>query len=436
MNEFLRLGRNLYLIQINVILTSTSLRCSRVLIAWWVFDSSKNVNHFALMVAFGGIFDISSRIIFGHWGDQFNRKNILFWCNLCSAAVLAIMTALYFSGIYHLALIGASLAILGIAAGIREPINTSILPSLVSKADLEVAVRTRGLISSVTMFSGPILATALLSWTKLSIGLLINLIILIVTLVINRSLTYKHHTETTVHARSMREWYLNIKFGLKLVFLIKTEFYIATLVLLTNFVFSSMFTILMPALIFSHHQTAVWLLIFSEGAFAVGLFLGSSAIVRALNSRLNRHGTVKAGFYGMGLSLFSIGASILLFDGNVVALAICFSLLFTSCGVFFNIISTNTTAIRLLATPKSYQNRMTASVSFLSGAMVPLGNVFSGYLVDGIRAQGTLMFAGAFICIATFCLIGLSWIRDVYVLSDEKLSNIYSTKYPEVWPQL
>ena len=233
----------------------------------------------------------------------------------------------------------------------------------------------------------------------------------------------------------MHEWYAHIKFGLRLVFSIKTELYIAILVLLTNFVFSSMFPILMPALIFSHHQTAVWLLIFSEGAFAVGLFLGSSSIVRPLNRRLNRHGTVKAGFYGMGFSLFAIGLSILLFDRNVVALAMCFSLLFVGCGVFFNIISTNTTAIRLLATPKSCQNRMTASVSFLSGAMVPLGNVFSGYLVDGIGAQATIMFAGAFICMATFCLIGLSWIRDVYALSDEKLSNIYSTKYPEAWSQ-
>ncbi len=427
------LSKNFYLFQFNILFTSTSLRSVRVILAWWIMSATNDVKIFAAMIALGGFFDLFSRVIFGFFGDIFNKKKILLFCNFISMLVILVLTFFYFVKLYNILIIAFSLVILGVCAGIREPLHSSMLSSLVPKEELDIALRFKTVISSFVMFSGPILATAILSVFNILYGLIIIFSILLFSFLLILNVSYFESSEKLIKENFFYEWYVNTKDSLYFVFQIKSEFYICILILLTNFVFSSMFTIVMPSLVYNKYNKDVWLLVFAEGAFATGLFLGGSKIIAYLNEKWNRYTVIRLGFYGMGFSLFLMGLGIFFLGKYVYLLALILSFIFLLCGISFSIIATNTMAVRLKATPRKFQNRIVSAVAFMSGLMVPFGNVVCGFLIDHIGLPLTIAGFGVFILIITFYFIKSKSIKEIYSLEDVELTEIYKKKYGSIF---
>lgn len=428
------LPKRLYRFQFASLFSQLSYRCLQLAMAWWILDKSADASTYALVISISTAIEICSRLAFAWLGDRYDKFAI--YRLGCLANFLAIITLaiLNLFDVYHILLVAFFLGVVGISLGIRSPIATSAISQLVEVEQISTAVQLKNVFYSLASVAGPGLAGVLIAIdgtrSALIIGsLLIFCSILLITNLVaserpdsSQSSAPANQTQPTKKLHS--SWWMKTVGGIKLLYRVKAEFFLALVAMVINLCLFPFFTILIPVLVKETLQLDAWYIGLLDGSFSVGILLGSSIVVALVTRRMGKRHAAALGIVLLALAMIACALV-----NNLYLVA---PVMFLG-GLGLMLFNINVSVPRLIATPEAFKNRMVASVLFFSSIANPVGAYFSGVLVDAIGVHATLIGFAA-ITVASAGLLYISadlW--GVLDFDDAKLDNLYGKLYPKAF---
>ncbi|WP_186647890.1 MFS transporter [Fluviispira vulneris] len=429
------LGRDFYLMQTSAILNGIGARCGQFAVAWWILDKTGSETTFAFFVSIGVLVEVIAKALFGWLGDSFSRQKIISYCYVLSSVASIVLTFLSLKGIYNPFIISACLVGLGLAIGIRVPLQSSITPLLVPAERLNDAIQVRSFVLSSSSFLGPIIAGILLGPLGYANLLILNTFAVILSLILVIMIkTQESSPDKLLQGQNfLLNWFYKTRAGYNAVFQIKSEFYLAIIALTINFSLFPFFFILLPSLIFTGYPKSTWLIAILEGSFSIGLIFGSLGIVNNINKIMGRFKSIFLGILLIALSIVSTGLSAKLFVQSEYGFAILVAPWLFAGGIGLSLLEINSSLVRSLATPDSYRNRVMSTVAFMSGLMMPFGTLIGGFFSKNIGINFSMISLGALIGICAFFVLLNKELLKVFSLKESEMPDAYLRLYPKAF---
>jgi MFS family permease len=430
------LSRDFYQVQIAAFLNSVGTRCGHFAIAWWVLGKTGSPMAFSTFVAIGTLTDVLSRALCGWLGDQYERQRLLVWCYATSAMVTLVLATLSALDLYLPLLIGLCLGLSGISIGIRDPLQLSVAPALVPPERLGDALRLRSIVGSSSALMGPLAAGILLG----PLGVMGTLYLNAFAGLVAWALIAKLRVPTSALGPRCRQvsylmdWCQRTRQGFTALYRVKPEWRLSLLGFAVNFSLYPLFAVLFPVLINHYFSDDLWLIAVTEGAFALGLLVGSMALVARANHRWGRPRVVFAGFLSVGFAMVVCGACAQVFLDHPWKFASVTVPLLLMGGVGLVMVTVNTSTVRMLATPDNYRNRISSAASFVSGMVIPFGTVVGGLFTGIFGVSHAMVVLGAIIVLATVSSMFSTDLMQVLGMNDDQMRDVYRVIYPEAFP--
>jgi MFS family permease len=434
-NSLNGLGRDFYSVQIAAFLNAVGTRCGQFAIAWWVLGKTGSPIEFSTFIAIATLTDVVSRAVFGWLGDHYDRQRLLVCCYATSATMTLVLATLSTMDLYQPILIGLCLAISGISIGIRDPLQMSLTPALVAPERLGDAVRLRSVVGSSSALMGPLAAGIQFGPLGVFGTLWLNALAGLLALALIVWIRAPAATFTSLHQASyLAHWYQRTRQGFTALYRVKPEWNLSLLAFIVNFSLYPMFAVLFPVLINRSFPNDLWLIAVTEGAFALGLLVGSMALVKRANLHWGRPQVVFTGFLLVGMAMFGCGIFTHFFHVHPWWFAsVAAPLLFVG-GTGLVMVTVNTSTVRMLATPDNYRNRLGSATSFVSGMVIPFGTLIGGAFAGMLGVSYAMAILGLLIILAAVpCMFSTVLVR-VLGMNDEQIKNIYKDFYPDAFP--
>lgn len=417
------IDRRLLKIQFSFFLMVIGGRFNQLAIAWWTLQETQSVASFSTMIACAIGAEVLSKPLLGWLGDKYNKINIIKYLSFISLLTTLVMFALSFSDAFSPWAIGSLMVIGSSVVGVRDPLQASIIPLFVTDDKVSLAFRTRSVMMSFSILLGPVLASGAIYSLGITPALLADLLAVVFAclLIINIP---SHTGDTSDQTHTPPKGIKMIYDGFKILIGVKVELHLALIAMLINFALFPFFTILIPLYIKETRNLPVFYVGFLDSCFGLGILLGSYKIISWLTPHVPRDLCVSSGFACLGCNLVIVGTC-----DSIAILAAAFFL----GGIGLMLINIPTSAVRLLATPKAYRNRIFATVSFLSAVASPFGSATMNCLISSLGIPLTITFLGSIIISLSLLVLIIPDFKEFMRTHDTKLSDGYLLKYPTVF---
>ena len=415
------LDRRLLKIQFSFLLVVLGGRCNQLAVAWWALQETGSAVVFANMIACSIAAQVLARPLLGWLGDKYNKILILRLVSLTSVLTALLMFLLSATQLFNPWSVGALMLVSSAVAGVREPLQSSIIPLFARDDQVSLAVRTKSMLSSISNLLGPAMASALIFSFGTPLAFAVDFIAMLGAAVLIASIPLHLGASAPDEPEPTSSGWRMIYSGFKAVYQVKVEFYLALVAMLINFALFPFFTILLPLYVKTVIHFPITYLGLLDACFGLGILAGSYKITGWLTQRVPRDLCVAAGFALLGGNMWLAGA---LSSIVVVPLA------FFCGGVGLMLINIPTSAVRLLATPKQHRNRIFATVSFLSAAASPLGSFAMNGLIANLGVTLTITSLGAMVLGLSLLVFLIPDFRTFMRTPDTQLNSAYLDKYP------
>ncbi|WP_339415116.1 MFS transporter [Pseudomonas sp. RL_105y_Pfl1_103] len=418
------LDRRLLKIQFSFLLVVLGGRCNQLAVAWWALQEIGSALAFANMIACSVAAEVLARPLLGWLGDKYNKILILKLASLTSVLTALLMVVLSATQLFNPWSVGALMLIGSAVAGVRDPLQSSIIPLFAGADQVSLAVRTKSMLSSIANLLGPVIASALIFGFGTLLTFTVDCFAMLGAALLVATVPSQLGASAPDEQAPTSNGFRMIYSGFKAVYGVKVEFYLALVAMLVNFALFPFFTILLPLYVKTVIQYPVTYLGLLDACFGLGILAGSYKIVGWLTERVPRDLCVAAGFALLGGNLWVAGTLSSIFE---VPLA------FFCGGVGLMLINIPTSAVRLLATPKQHRNRIFATVSFLSAAASPLGSFAMNGLIAHLGVALTITSLGAMVLWLSLLVFLIPDFRTFMRSPDTQLSDAYLDKYPDAF---
>lgn len=418
------LDQRLLKIQFSFLLVVLGGRCNQLAVAWWALQETGSALAFANMIACSIAAEVLARPLLGWLGDKYNKILILKLASLTSVLTALLMVVLSATQLFNPWSVGALMLVGSAVAGVRDPLQSSIIPLLAGADQVSLAVRTKSMLSSIANLLGPVIASALIFGFGTTLTFTVDCFAMLGAALLVATVPSQLGASAPDEQAPTSNGFRIIYSGFKAVYGVKVEFYLALVAMLVNFALFPFFTILLPLYVKTVIQYPVTYLGLLDACFGLGILAGSYKIVGWLGERVPRDLCVAAGFALLGGNMWVAGTLSSMF---VVPLA------FFCGGVGLMLINIPTSAVRLLATPKQHRNRIFATVSFLSAAASPLGSFAMNGLIAHLGVALTITSLGAMVLGLSLLVFLIPDFRTFMRSPDTQLSNAYLDKYPDAF---
>ncbi|HEY43555.1 MAG TPA: MFS transporter [Anaerolineae bacterium] len=322
----------------------------------------------------------------GVWVDHYRRRPILIMADLGRAVLLSVIPVVAILGllrIEHLYIVCFLVSVLALFFGVA---HRSFLPSLVEREQLVEANSKLELSNSVAEIVGPGVAGGLVQVVTAPIAIAVDAISFLVSALL---LGLIRVSEPVPKPAKQQNIWKEIGEGLELV--------------LRDRLLRPIAGCLSTLYFFNSVLEAVFILYVSQ---EVGIGAGLLGLIFAVGSVGFLVGALLPGWivrrFGWGpgimMGLLLVGLSDLLVplvSGSVVV-AVAVVVLMTAqffFGLGLVIFNAGQVSLRQAMTPDELQGRMNATMSFIAGAVVPLGGLLGGALGETIGLRPTLLLA-------------------------------------------
>lgn len=422
-----------YKFQLSSLLSQLAFRCLQLSIAWWVLDKSAEASTYAMVISISTFVELFSRILFAWLGDRYNKFSIFRYSTIGNLVALIALSVLSHLGIYNIYLIGLFVGLIGVTLGIRSPIEASAISQLVETKNIDKAIQVKNVAYSIANVCGPAIGGLLISFNGTDSALIAGTMLVFFSMLLvpnlNKRVKAAASDQNTnamgsVHASQATHWLAETYQGIRLVYVVKAEFFLALVAMIINFCLFPFFTILIPVLVKDTLKLDAWYIGLLDGSFSIGILLGSLYYVDVMKRMVGKVHSASLGIITLGLSMIACATiANLYFVAPIMFLG----------GIGLMLFNINVAVPRLIATPEKFKNRMVASVSFFSAAINPVGTYFSGISVDQIGIESTLLLASGIIFMASGLLYYSKDLKKVLSLNDAKLKNHYAQMYPKAF---
>lgn len=102
-------------------------------------------------------------------------------------------------------------------------------------------------------------------------------------------------------------------------------------------------------------------------------------------------------------------------------------------GIGLSLVTVNTATVRMLASPESHRTRIFGTVAFISGLVMPIGALGSGFFAEHLSPSSTLLVLGCVVCVCGLAANAVRILVEFPQMSDEELDNAYERRFPEAF---
>lgn len=414
------LGVDLWRFQFSFFILMLGGRSNQLAIAIWTLQKTNSAIYFSTMIACAIASEILAKPLLSWVGDRYNKIRVVTFCNITTVISSALLVLLSLLDWFHPVAIGSLMILGSIAIGIRDPIQSSMIPLLVDTSKVSIAFRSKSMMSSLAILISPAVAGGLISYSGISAALTVSL-----TAAICATLLVKNIPPHTASIELQKKSSLNrvgmIISGFTIVYRVRVEFFLSILAMAVNFSLYPFFAILVPLYVTALLKLPVWYIGLLDSFFGLGILLGSYRAIEWIGKWMHRDISIAFGFALLGGNLLIAG-----FIPNPWLLPVAFF----SGGIGLMLVNIHASTVRTLATPKLFRNRMNATTAFFSAAASPLGSLSVGILITAIGLNGTILaFGGLIVSLAALVFL-IPNFKEVMRTSDQGLEGFYLKIYP------
>lgn len=421
---FPSIDRRLLKVQFSFLLMVLGGRCNQLAVAWWALQETGSALYFANMIACAITAEVLAKPLLGWMGDKYNKILIIklaSWISLLTALLMLVLSAI---GSFNPWTVGALMMISSAIVGVRDPLQASIIPLFADDDKVSFAFRTKSVMSSFSILLGPVLASALIYQFGITFAFAADFTAILIAGALIATISSHIGANGQGEKAPSASGFSMIYAGFKVVYGVKVEFYLAIIAMLINFALFPFFTILIPLYVKEIIHYPVTYIGLLDSCFGLGILAGSYKIIGWLSDRVPRDMCVSVGFALLGCNLVLVG--------TVSSMLIVPAAFFCG-GVGLMLINIPTSAVRLLATPKTHRNRIFATVSFLSAAASPLGSFAMNTLIAYLGVALTITLLGVMVLLLSLLVFLVPDFKTFMRAQDTQLNNAYLDKYPEAF---
>ncbi|TDR78382.1 MFS transporter [Paludibacterium purpuratum] len=418
------LGPPLWHFQFSFFILTVGGRCTQLAVAWWALAATHSATVFSYMVACAIAAEVLAKPLLGWVGDRHDKIRVLLICNVVNVIGAFALWLLAAIGWFQPVLVGALMVVGSLAVGLRDPLQSSIIPALVDKERVALAFRSKSIMSSLALLIGPGLAGALVSIWGVGTALALEVAAATIAAALAWKLLAIPQRFANRSSVPHMGWLSMIVSGFKTVYRVRTEFFLALLAMVVNFALYPFFSILVPLFVKNSLSMPAWYVGVLDASFGLGILFGSYLGIGWLSKWLPRDASIALGFALLGGNLFVTGR---LLPPWLIPAA------FAAGGMGLMLINVHAATVRTLATPASHRNRMAATVAFFSSAASPVGSMTIGMLLGSFSLSGIMMVLGGMVCVLAMTVFFIPYFKQVMWMPDDRLDGVYAEIYPNAF---
>jgi len=362
------------------------------------------------------------RLIFGPFagvlGDRFDRKKIMVYMDYARGAIILLlalltrMDALQISGLLIAQFIISTMDIT------FDPATQAMLGDIVHKNELNKANSIIQGINSFSFIVGPAMGGILYGLFGIEIVFLINGISFVLSGLSEMFINYNQTTQKVkINVKSTLK---DIKEGFLYLKKMKGLMMLLIFAMLSNFLMTSMFSVLIPFFAreivgFSGQQFG-----FMETSWVVGILIGNIILGVFLSKRkatsLFKTGIIAETFLNLIFAIVAYPFAVRFFGGSSWLYFSIIAVIFAFTGVFNALVNTPMLTLFQKKVSSSYRSRVFSVIAVLTQLIVPVGAFLFGLGLDHFEAHHLILWGSLANAALTFIFLIIGMTR---ALSDE-----------------
>lgn len=317
----------------------------------------------------------------GTLSDRWNRKKIIIISDFACALWIAIVWGMFSFVTQEIWLLYVATALLSILNTFYSAAITSTIYNMVGPDYLQKAMSLNQVATSLSTILGPVLGGIFFGLFPVTIFMVINFFTFLISGIASIIIQYELFAEKKEKTKE-NNIFTDLKLG---IYYVKNQPFLLHLIILSiwiNFWFAS-FPVAMPYLVLTIRGMAPYQLGIIEGAFSIGMML--MAIVLSTRPEIKRkERTVLGGVILLALALTFLGLpsiqGLLQVPNSIIfPYLIAVVLLLSS---FMMIINMPVLVLIQKSTPDEYRGRVNSLLETGATAMMPLGYIIFGILLE------------------------------------------------------
>jgi MFS transporter, DHA3 family, macrolide efflux protein len=416
------LGRDFWLYRLGQLVSIVGDSCTRLAMAWWILGDTGSASKMAAIVAPVTFVQIALIPLFGPIGDKFSRKWVAVLGDVWRSGTTLVLGIMVATGYFNLPVIIFVSVLHGVGTALFFSVSESIVPQIVSRENVEAALRQEQAIMPIGTILGGLVAGVAVSWMHPAGAFLIDAVTFLVAAAASASIradTTAREAVSTCGRYTARTWFKELKEGVRVVVKIPLELGVAILAGLLNLAIAPI-DISLAYFVREAQQQPPWMLGVLETSMSTGTIVGTM-LLGALQHRMRRSDLIV-----IGIVSSAVAAIVLPRSSGVVAPAVVM-LTFGVGVVIANIPLRTQTAI---AMPDEYRSRAGSVRRFIAAIAAPAGIAVTGLLIEGLGLRTTLLLSGATVLALSFGLFLIPNYRTFFDASTEVTSQFYKKHYP------
>ncbi|MCS5422254.1 MULTISPECIES: MFS transporter [Psychrilyobacter] len=371
----------------------------------YILDETNSVSKLGTFVALMAIPALLASPFVGSYVETNNKKHIMVITDYIQGVLFI---SLFFIGDLSLFNLGLILTISLLIEKIFDLSTSSIFSRIVDKKLFEKGNSCKSILDNTSFLISPILGTFIYIKWGLSGIFLVNGVTFLLSGTIEIFIDYIHE-ETKMISNNFIE---NLKEVIDFIFSNKKLKNFVITIMLLNLFMTPMFVIIFPYLTLQINLLTKAQYGIGSSLGMAGAIVGASFIIfKSQKARISTLINIES-ILIMGIGIFS-----LIFLRNIPLFFIVYSFLRFSLGVINTMVNVPLTSGFQEAVPKDMQGRFFGIVFFISGLLIPIGNLVIGEISKWIRPQFIIIINCFILIFITTKLLGKNenknWIKDI-----------------------
>jgi len=349
--------------------------------------------------------------IAGFIADKYSKKKLIIISQLM--AVLTVSGLLLYSTLVELTLLSIYLttALLAIASVFTGLTFSSSVRNLIDDARIQKAMALNQASVSVSTILGPVVGGIMFGLVSMEMFLLIHIVSYVIALILESTMNFKLYTTKTDGVQPSEKMLEGIKKGFQYMRQRKVIWVIVCTSLIINFFFVSLlvglpYMVVELLEISSHHFGII------EGMLAVGMFVAS--IYFSIRKEFKYPLIItKRGILLLSVTLTASTVPIFL-SFNYTMIVIYYICVTFAIGVLITFTNTPIGVMMQKTVDEEYRGRIFGILETFAQAMMPLGMIIYGFLLDWVGPVWSILPSGICLIIVTLYLMRPSVIKEAY----------------------
>ncbi|MGZ3773154.1 MAG: MFS transporter [Pseudobdellovibrionaceae bacterium] len=422
------LGKDFWYYRIGQVVSLLGDSCSNIALAWWILDKTGSAAQMSSVLAPAMVVRIFLMPLFGPLADRYSRKMLIIIADLWRFVFTALLAGMVYFNHYNIYAVISLFILISIGSALFAAASGGIIPKLVERDQLQVAMQQTQAINSFAGIVGGVIGGIIVSTAGVFGAFLFDALSYVVA-TLTASRIKANTTPERIQSRKsepvFRQWTGELLEGFQILYKIPVLFWLCIVAMLMNLALSPLGVIL-PVLSKEGRNMPPWFLGALESSISLGAIVGAFTFA-TMKNKINAPLLVI-----LSIAMMGIGVIVLPWVPNA---ALPLSVLFwIGIGSTWANIPIGTQIS--LSVPDSHRARIGSIMGFLCSGISPLGVAGAGILISSLGLTNSLIIMGGVLVLLTPLMFFIPHYREFVNATPKEAGEFFEKHYPEALKDL